>query len=47
MFTNNRFVWSWTDSHQPEYLLWQIVHSAEELLTDFHLRRVRECASLV
>lgn len=44
VFTGHRFVWSWTDSHQPEYLLWQVIRSAAELLTDSHLNRVRECA---
>lgn len=44
VFTGNHFVWSWTDSHHLEYLLWQVIRSAEELLTDSLLNRVKECA---
>ena len=46
VFTENQFVWSWIDSHQLEYMLWQIIRSAEELLTNSNLNRVRECAGI-
>lgn len=44
VFTEKQFVWSWNDSHHLEYMLWQIIRSASELLTNSNLNRVRECA---
>jgi predicted RNA-binding Zn ribbon-like protein len=44
VFTENQFAWSWNDSHHLKYMLWQVIRSAEELLTNPNLNRVRECA---
>ncbi|WP_238360952.1 CGNR zinc finger domain-containing protein [Iningainema tapete] len=44
VFTGNGFAWSWTDCDHLEQVLWQVMRSATDLLTDPNLNRVRECA---
>jgi predicted RNA-binding Zn ribbon-like protein len=44
VYSNQRFVWGWTDWNQLESPLWRIVQAAAELITDDRLQRVRECA---
>jgi len=40
---NGRFNWSWPGGRDPRRVLWPVVASAHELLTDGDLTRVREC----
>lgn len=44
--TDEGFIWTWADSsNKLNSVLWQVIHSAGELLTAKALNRLRECAA--
>lgn len=40
------FTWEWTETHQLEFIFWQLVRSTVDVLTSPECDRLRECAGV-
>lgn len=43
---SSSFTWEWTETHQLDFILWQIVRSTADVLTSPDCDRLRECAGV-